>query len=72
MPKITARPDLIPIGRVPHPIHRNKYLDRSTIHRYVTRGVNGVKLRVVRLAGRCFIDPDDLAEFYSRVNPPLA
>ena len=49
-------------GRVPGPA-----VAASTVRRWISEGVNGVRLRALRRVGRVFVGPSDLEEFLRQV-----
>ena len=57
--------ELIPIERVPKILPGNPNI--STIHRWRTRGVQGIRLRSVRVGGRRMIPRASLIEFISAI-----
>jgi hypothetical protein len=60
------RSDLIPFGELPRIIPGRPHL--STVHRWRLRGVAGIRLRTLKIGGRRFVDPRDLAEFCRRLS----
>ena len=57
--------DLIPIEQVPRLLPGNPHI--STIHRWRTRGVRGVRLSSVRLGGRRLVPREALVEFIKSI-----
>jgi hypothetical protein len=57
---------LIPIRDLPAALprgSRGKKIHKSTIYRWILRGVRGVRLRTTSIGGMTFVSPEDLAEF---------
>lgn len=55
--------DLYPLTRLPLPIRPNV----STVHRWVKRGVRGVRLATVRIGGRIYVSRADLDAFHAAI-----
>lgn len=55
--------------RLPQLKRDGQRLDLSTIYRWISRGINGVKLRVIR-QGRVYVTTEaDVNEFLQAINP---
>jgi len=58
--------DLIPINQVPRLLPRqpnNKRLHISTVYRWMTRGIDGVKLEFIKIGGRMMTSRQALQRF---------
>lgn len=62
--------DLIPISQVPErlPSRRGKKVHISTIFRWASNGVGGVRLRTVRIGGARYTSDEELHQFIAQVS----
>jgi hypothetical protein len=66
---------LIALSELPRhlPVAPNgKRYGRSTVYRWTTVGIRNHKLKYVQVGGRRYVDPIDLAEFFERLQRPIA
>lgn len=60
--------DSVPISEVPRHVPGRRRPHKSTIHRWWTRGVKGVKLKTCMIAGRRYTQLAWLDEFLTTLN----
>ena len=58
--------DAMPLSRASDFIPGNPHV--ATLWRWVSKGVRGVKLSVVRVGGRTMVTPDSIETFLNRLN----
>jgi Protein of unknown function (DUF1580) len=68
MPIIVTSEDLLPINGVPKFLEKRigKRINLSTVYRWKTRGICGVRLETVSVGGGSFTTPDAMNEFFAK------